>query len=111
MDNDSPQIRLDHINLPARKPAWLAEWYAEMFGFRAEEGFVIGPGTLLVFEEGEPIDYRGRIHFGFRSNSHTQVASWAEKLGVDLDQDEHYAGFKARDPEGNLFEVYWETNR
>ena len=108
--NDTPLIRLDHVNLPARKPEWLAEWYAEQFGFKSEGGFVVGPGTLLVFEEGEPPDYRGNIHFGFRCSSKDQVTSWADKFAATLETEEHYCGFKTKDPEGNVFEVYWEQN-
>jgi len=107
--SEKPLIRLDHINLPARKPEWLAEWYAEQFGFKAHKGFVSGPGTLLVFEEGKPLDYRGNVHFGFRCASRDQVEAWAARFGAQLESEEdHYCGFKTSDPEGNLFEVYWE---
>lgn len=105
---DTPDIRLDHINLPARRPEWLAEWYASTFGFRARDGFVFGPGTLIVFEEGAPLDYRGNTHFGFRCSSPERVRHWAEKLASELEEEETYCGFKASDPEGNVFEVYWE---
>ncbi len=108
---DTPDIRLDHINLPAVKPEWLAEWYAETFGFRAEGGFVLGPGTLIVFEPGKPLDYGDHSHFGFRCRSRDKVLHWAEKLGVEVEQQADYCGFKARDPEGNRFEVYWEIER
>lgn len=107
---EPPDIRLDHINLPARRPEWLAEWYADTFGFRAQDGFVIGPGTLIVFEQGEPLDYRGNSHFGFRCASRDQVAAWAQKLESELEEDEAYCGFKTNDPEGNIFEVYWEES-
>lgn len=102
------QIRLDHINLPARKPAWLAEWYAEMFGFRARDGFVLGAGVVLVFETGEPLLYKGRVQFGFRCESRQQVEFWASKLEVPVENESIYCGFKATDPEGYVFEVYWE---
>lgn len=105
---ETTDIRLDHINLPALKPEWLAEWYATTFGFRAQGGFVIGPGTLIVFEKGEPQHYGGNTHFGFRCASRERVASWANKFGVKLEEDETYCGFKTSDPEGNVFEVYWE---
>ena len=105
---DAPDIFLDHINLPARKPEWLAEWYASTFGFKAKEGFVVGPGTLIVFEKGEPLDYRGNTHFGFRCRSRDRVGEWAKKFSASLDEDETYCGFKTTDPEGNIFEVYWE---
>jgi len=105
---DPPELRLDHVNLPALKPAWLAEWYAENFGLQAKDGFVFAPGVLLVFEQGEPLDYRGNTHFGFRCGSREKVATWAEKFGAELEEETTYCGFKTRDPEGNIFEVYWE---
>ncbi len=108
--SDAPDIRLDHINLPALKPDWLAEWYADMFGFRAKDGFVIGSGTLIVFEKGKPLDYGGSAHFGFRCSSKEKVAVWAQKLEAELVEEASYAGFKAADPEGNVFEVYWEES-
>ena len=32
--DEPPKIRLDHVNLPALSPHWLADQYAENFGFR-----------------------------------------------------------------------------
>ena len=107
--SEEPLIRLDHINIPARKPEWLAEWYAEHFGFTARDGFVSGPGTLLVFEAGKPLDYRGQVHFGFRCSSRAQVEEWAERFSAELVAEaDRYCGFRTSDPEGNTFEVYWE---
>ena len=103
-----PQIRLDHVNLPARRPEWLANWYAEKFGFTSKDGFVSGPGTLLVFETGEPLENRGNAHFGFRCQSCHQVVDWATCFRANLEQDSTYYGFKTEDQEGNVFEVYWE---
>jgi len=107
--SDTPQIKLDHINLRAKKPEWLAEWYAEQFGFSAQKGFVSGAGTILVFEEGDPLEYHGQVHFGFRCRSRAKVEEWALKFSAHLDAEaDHYCGFKTSDPEGNVFEVYWE---
>jgi len=104
-----PALRLDHINLPARKPDWLAEWYADQFGFTRKAGFVMGAGVLLVFEAGEPLDTRGKPHFGFRCDSREAVAQWAAKFDQGLEDNALYCGFKACDPEGNVFEIYWEN--
>lgn len=106
--NEIPEISLDHVNLPARKPEWLAEWYAENFGFKSEGGFVYGFGTLLVFEKGEPLDYQGNSHFGFRCASKESVINLAEKFEATLEGDGDYCAFKTQDPEGNVFGVYWE---
>ena len=105
---DRPLMKLDHINLPAERPEWLAEWYAKEFGFSAHQGFVSGSGTLLVFEKGKPLDYKGNVHFGFRCASRQQVLEWATRFDEVLDEEETYSGFKTKDPEGNVFEIYWE---
>ena len=106
--SDKLLVNLDHINIPAIKPEWLAEWYAEKFGFVAQSGFVSGAGFLLVFEKGEPLDYKGKVHFGFRCSCRETVKRWATDLNAILVENKNYNGFKASDPEGNIFEVYWE---
>jgi catechol-2,3-dioxygenase len=105
---DKPLIQLDHINIPASKPEWLAEWYAEKFGFTAHKGFVSGAGTLIIFEEGEPLNYKSGVQFGFRCNSLEQIQKWAQQFKAPLVADEKYSGFEMKDPEGNCFEIYWE---
>ena len=105
---DTPKTRLDHINPPARKPAWLAEGDAEQFGFQAKDGFVISGGTLLIFEIGEPLDYRRSTHFGYRCKSRGQARAWATKLDATQEEGAIYSGFKTNDPEGNFRQMYWE---
>ena len=105
-----PDLRLDHINLPAKRPSWLAEWYAENFDLRVEGTFVIGAGIILVFEQGEPADYGGKAHFGFRCASRDRVAAWAGKFEAALVEEANYCGFETSDPEGNRFKVYWEAS-
>ena len=69
---------------------------------------VVGPGTLIVFERGQPLGSPGNAHFGFRVGSSEEVEAWAEKFAAVVESDSTYAGFKATDPEGNRFEIYWE---
>lgn len=101
-------LRLDHVYLPARKPAWLAEWYAEKFGFTAQEGFVISGGVVLVFVEGEPLLADEKPRFGFRCDSRDQVKNLAEEFAVPLSEEALFCSFAAVDPEGYVFEVYFE---
>jgi len=108
-DTAGLQLRLDHINLPARKPEWLAEWYAETFALKAKDGFVLGAGVVIVFEKGDPLIYDGKAQFGFRCGTKDQVQAWAEKLAVSVEDEAVYCGFKATDPEGYIFDVYWEA--
>jgi ribosomal protein S18 acetylase RimI-like enzyme len=101
-------IRLNHVNLPARDPQKLAGWYGERLGLEVEGAHVRGPGTLMVFEAGEPQAAAGASHFGFEADSRAEVLRLAEELGCGPEIEPYYVGFKCRDPEGNCFEVYWE---
>jgi DNA-3-methyladenine glycosylase I len=101
-------LRLAHVNLPARDPKALARWYGERFALTVEGSFAFAPGTLLVFEPGEPAHASGSSHFGFEAAAREEVLRFAEAFGCEAELEDDYAGFKARDPEGNLFEVYWE---
>jgi GNAT superfamily N-acetyltransferase len=101
--------RLAHLNLPARDPKALARWYGERFGLEVDGGFAFGPGTWLAFEHGEPLALPGSTHFGFEAGSRAEVVRLAERFGCEPELEDDYAGFKARDPEGNGFEVYFEA--
>ena len=103
-----PALRLDHINLPARKPSWLAEWYAGQFGFTASAGFVMGAGVLLVFELGEPLDARGKPHFGFRCASSEAVAQFAANFEPGLEDSGATRGFVTPAHQAHAFSLHWE---
>jgi ribosomal protein S18 acetylase RimI-like enzyme len=102
-------LRLAHLNLPARDPKALARWYGERFGLEVDGAFAFGPGTWLAFEHGEPLALPGNTHFGFEAQARAEVVRLAERFGCEPELEDDYAGFKARDPEGNGFEVYWEA--
>ena len=109
MSISKPSLRLDHLYLTARKPDWLAEWYAETFGFRADAGLVISGGIVLVFQQGEPlINPIGKPQFGFRCEKRDQLLDFAKKLGAQVRTEPEFCSFQAKDPEGYLFEIYWE---
>jgi ribosomal protein S18 acetylase RimI-like enzyme len=101
-------VRLAHVNLPARDPVALARWYAERFDLEQDGAFAFAPGTLLVFEPGGVPGPRGAGHFGFEVASRAEAVRFAERFGCEPEVEEDYVGFKARDPEGNRFEVYFE---
>jgi catechol 2,3-dioxygenase-like lactoylglutathione lyase family enzyme len=105
-----PALRFTHLNLPARDPAAQARWYAETFGFANGGTFVHAPGFLLVFEPGEPLGRRGNTHFGFAAPTREAVDTWATTLAAKADHEPRSASLKAEDPEGNLFEIYWEPD-
>ena len=69
---------------------------------------MISGGTLLIFEIGEPLDYRRNTHFGYRCKSRGQARAWATKLDATQEEGAIYSGFKTNDPEGNFREMYWE---
>jgi ribosomal protein S18 acetylase RimI-like enzyme len=95
------------MSLPARDPERLARWYAERFGLEADGAVARGPGTLLVFEPGEPLAARGSA-FGFEAATRGEVVRLAQRFGGEPELADDYAGFEARDPEGNGFEVCWK---
>src|SRR5574338_530898 len=101
-------VRLAHVNLPARDPVALARWYAERFDLEQDGAFAFGPCTLLVFEPGAAAASSRAGHFGFEVDSREEVARFAERFGCEPEVEEDYVGFKARDPEGHAFEVYFE---
>lgn len=108
MNKPSANLRLDHLYLTARKPDWLAEWYAERFGFVAKGGFVITGGMVLVFKEGEPEQQQAGARFGFRAETLQDLRELAAALDAELVETDEYASFSSHDPEGYEFEVYFE---
>ena len=106
-----PELSLNHLNLPARDPVALGRWYVEKLGFRANGPFLWSGASLLVFEKGEPSQ---GLHFGFRIASLVALNGWVETLrarGVVVDDvtgDENYSTVYVRDPEGNMFELFYE---
>lgn len=107
---ERPPLRLAHVNLPARDPIALANWYAKTFALEARGAFVIGPGTLLAFESGEPLLDCGKSHIGFEVPSRQEVAAWARRFGAELEEESRAAYTRLRDPEGNAIEIYWEPD-
>ncbi|RIL04499.1 MAG: hypothetical protein DCC71_13830 [Proteobacteria bacterium] len=107
---ERPPLRLAHVNLPARDPAALARWYAATFSLEARGAFVVGPGTLLAFEPGDPLAAHANLHVGFEVPSRQDVAIWAQRLGTPLEEQPRYAATRTRDPEGNAIEIYWEPD-
>jgi len=99
-------IQLEHLNLPARDPEALARWYAETFGLRAERHLVRGPGVLIAFQAGEPVNRAPELHIGFRVPSMAALTGWAEKFRAQVAQGAEFVSFRTSDPEGNCLELY-----
>lgn len=109
MSHDNVGLRLDHLYMLAKKPEWMADWYAETFGFKVQEGIVICGAVVLVFQNGEPDHHHDRPRFGFRCSSREKFKQLAHKLDATVNADQVFARFVAKDPEGYKFEVYWEA--
>lgn len=106
-----PSIWLDHVNLPARDPERLCAWYATKLGLQVADNIVRGPGITIAFILGEPIPSNSKLHFGLRAECKADVETWAQHFGVGIAFDEHdYFSARITDPEGNLFEIYWDKN-
>lgn len=104
-----PPLWLDHINIPSRDPETLAQWYAQRMSLERRDTMVYGPGISIFFRKGTPLNAGENFHFGFRVETKAAVEAWAEHLSVAIafDEDDFFAA-RITDPEGNLFEIYWD---
>jgi catechol 2,3-dioxygenase-like lactoylglutathione lyase family enzyme len=108
-----PKLALNHLNLPARKPDALRQWYVDKLGFTCHGRFLWSRGSLLVFVEGEPLGST-TTHFGFRVDSLDDLRHWVQELrarGVsvgEIEGDERYSTVFVEDLEGNRFEIFFE---
>jgi catechol-2,3-dioxygenase len=103
-------LSLEHLNVPARDPHGLARWFADTFGLRADEHRVRGPGVLIVFQKGEPVNRSPDLHFGLRVPSRAVLNDWNKRLGGEITVGPEFTAFKVFDPEGNCFELYAPTD-
>lgn len=101
------QLHLDHLNIPCRKPDWLADWYAQHLNLTVKDRMVISSGLILVFVQGESLGTETPL-LGFRCESRQDLDRLAETLDVSVVDDGDYCSLASADPEGNRFEVYWE---
>jgi len=102
-------ILLDHLNMPARDPEGLARWYADTFALQADAHRVRGPGLLIVFQAGEPVNRAPEFHIGLRVPSMAALKQWAAKLDKQPTPGAEFTSFRTSDPEGNCIEVYCKT--
>ena len=106
---DDMSLRLDHLNIPAQDPEGLARWYAEHFDLNAEGRRVSGPGLLIAFQSGEPVERSPDLHFGFRVPSMAALRRRASRFGVEVAPGTEFTAFRVFDPERNCIEVYCRT--
>jgi catechol 2,3-dioxygenase-like lactoylglutathione lyase family enzyme len=103
-------LRLDHLNMPARDPEGLARWYAQTFGLDADRHLVRGPGVLIAFQAGEPVNRAPELHIGMRVPSLAALTEWANKLGAQLTAGPEFTSFRTADPDGNCIEIYCRSS-
>lgn len=106
----STSFQLDHMNIPSRDPEGLARWYADTFGLRADAHRVRGPGVLIAFQAGEPVNRAPELHMGFRVQDMDVLNEWATKLARPIKQGEEFNSFQVFDPEGNCLEIYCKAS-
>jgi catechol 2,3-dioxygenase-like lactoylglutathione lyase family enzyme len=104
-----PTLQLDHLNMPARDPEGLARWYAQTFGLQADAHRVRGPGVLIAFQSGEPINRAPELHIGMRVSSIAALTEWAKKLDAQITPGAEFTSFRTFDPDGNCIELYCKT--
>jgi catechol 2,3-dioxygenase-like lactoylglutathione lyase family enzyme len=102
-------FQLQHLNLPARDPQKLASWYSTTFGLQVDGNRARGPGALIAFAPGEPINRAADLHVGFLVPSFAKLKEWADRLGGTIKKGPEFTAFQIRDPEGNCVEVYCKT--
>jgi catechol-2,3-dioxygenase len=103
-------FRLDHINIPAREPERLANWYAENFELQANGRRATGPGMLIVFQAGEPVNRAPDLHIGFRVPTMEALMQLAERFGQEVTSGAEFNAFRITDPEGNCIELYCKAS-
>jgi catechol-2,3-dioxygenase len=99
-------FQFEHLNLPARDPEGLARWYAQTFGLQADAHRVRGPGLLIAFQPGEPVNRAPELHVGFRVPSVAALTEWANRFGATVKVGSEFTSFQTSDPEGNCVEIY-----
>ena len=103
-----PGFRLEHLNIPAKDPVGLARWYATTFDLEADRHLARGPGVLIAFQQGEPLD-RDDLHMGLRVESIEEFNQWARKFNAEPTPGPEFTTFRVTDPEGNNVEIYTPT--
>ena len=78
-------FRLQHLNMPARDPQGLARWYANTFGLQADDNKARGPGVLIAFQPGEPINRAPDLHAGFLVPSMAELDAMGGSVRRDLE--------------------------
>ncbi len=101
-----PDLQLEHLNSPAKDPVGLAQWYAQTFGLEAEKHLARGPGVLIAFQQGEPLNRAADLHIGFRVPSMGALNDWARKFDAEPKAGAEFTAFRVIDPEGNCVELY-----
>jgi len=102
-------LQLDHLNMPARDPEGLARWYAQTFGLQSNAHVVRGPGVLIAFVRGEPLNRAAELHIGMRVPSMAALNEWAAKLGSEVTPGAEFTTLRTLDPEGNCIEIYCKS--
>jgi catechol-2,3-dioxygenase len=102
-------LSLDHLNMPAQDPEKLASWYGEHLGLQVNGRTARGPGVLLVFQKGEPVNRAPEFHVGLRVPSTAILNEWAKKFNQSLTPGPEFTTFRIFDPESNCIEFYCRT--
>jgi catechol-2,3-dioxygenase len=116
-------MNLVHLHLHVRDRVAAERFYVVWFGMRTkwreenltfltdEAGF-----DLALMDDASPEQMPPWFHFGFRLPSLATVVSLHDRMAKEgvpmarpLSQDDSWASFRCRDPEGYVIEVYWEA--
>lgn len=117
-----PKAHIGHISLPAQNPNALADFYQELFGMHVVGGAANGAFAFLASEpseESHDIAFSrdsALAHIAFEVDTLADLVAGYQTLrarGIPVVQQFHGVSLAVyfRDPEQNLIEFYWSTNR
>ncbi|UYV15398.1 VOC family protein [Porphyrobacter sp. ULC335] len=103
-------VTLNHVGIPARDPDALAAWYGRHFELMVEGAFAYGDGWLIACEQAvQPT--KMPAHFGFMLDSRGEVDRWKayfDDQGIGVDTQRGGNAIFMTDPEGNIFEIFFD---
>lgn len=115
-------MALNHLHLHVADTDRAAAFYGEWFGFRphARHGAIVflrddAEVDLALAAKDDVEPWPAGVHFGFRMGDGDEVRALHGRLqraliegtGELVDEDD-FVGFRTRDPDGHLIEVYFE---
>ena len=114
-------MQINHLHLHVadidRAAAFYGRWFGLMRHVWHDDVLFLrdDAGMDLALAPGAPDELPAWFHFGFRLDGpqavrdlHAALVAEGVALGMTLEDDAAFVGFRCRDPDGHAIEVYWE---